>query len=419
MSDSESLVDLARAFDQQGLAEQAVHSLEEAAAAGSTEATALLGVWELLAHNVERNHESGLARLTEAAQRGDQPACCFMATLHAAGFAAAADWGLAGQWLIAAAKVGNERALVQLALLIDDAEQELRVRLLYAAAAGGSAIAPYFLGLSSLAVPGASTQQAGQVWMAIAATRGNPCAARLAQPLPGVPPLKAGPELGAAFWDRVAAAFAPQRFLAQPQIVVQMPDPPIVTAPGLLAPALCDYLVGLAAPLVQRAEVNDVRAGSRVHQMRTNSQARFGFTNTDVIGVLAARQVAQLAGEPFENQEDTMILRYRPGEAYEDHFDFVDPRVPGFAHELATRGQRIATVLVYLNDGYTGGHTEFPQLQWRFRGAPGDALAFRSVTVQGQPDLRTLHAGRPPQTGEKWILSKWLRDRPQLGRGSR
>jgi prolyl 4-hydroxylase len=114
-----------------------------------------------------------------------------------------------------------------------------------------------------------------------------------------------------------------------------------------------------------------------------------------------------------------MILRYRPGEAYEDHFDFVDPRVPGFAHELATRGQRIATVLVYLNDGYTGGHTEFPQLQWRFRGAPGDALAFRSVTVQGQPDLRTLHAGRPPQTGEKWILSKWLRDRAQLGRGSR
>lgn len=417
--DPAAQLDLARALDQQGQLEHAARWLRASAAGTNTEAIALLGVWELLAHNVERNHESGLARLTEAANRGDVPACCFMATLHAAGFAAQADWSLAGQWLIAAAKLGNDRALVQLALLTDDAETELRVRLLYAAAVRGSAIAPYFLALSSLAVPGQSTQQAGQVWMAIAATRGNPSAARLAQPLQGEPSLTPGPELGAAFWERVAAAFAPQRFLARPQVVVQMPDPPIVTAPGLLAPALCDYLMGLAAPLVQRAEVNDVREGSRVHQMRTNSQARFGFTNTDVIGVLAARQVAQLAGEPFEHQEDTMILRYRPGEAYEDHFDFVDPRVPAFAHELATQGQRIATVLVYLNDGYSGGYTEFPRLQWRFRGAPGDALAFRSVTANGEPDVRTLHAGRPPQTGEKWILSKWLRNRPQLGRSFR
>ena len=208
-------VDLARALDQQGQAEHAVRWLRVAATGGSTEGAALLGVWELLAHNVERNHESGLARLTEAAQRGDEPACCFMATLHAAGFAAQADWGLTCQWLIAAAKLGNDRALTQLALLTDDAETELRVRLLYAAAARGSAIAPYFLGLSSLAVPGPSTQQAGQVWLAIAATRGNPCAARLAHPLPGVPPLAAGPELGAAFWERVAAAFAPERFLGR------------------------------------------------------------------------------------------------------------------------------------------------------------------------------------------------------------
>jgi prolyl 4-hydroxylase len=409
-------VDLARAFDQQGEAEQAASWLTAAAAGGNTEAVALLGVWELLAHNVERNHDRGLARLTDAAKRGDEAACCFMATLHAAGFAASADWRLAGEWLIAAAKLGNDRALVQLALLSNDSETELRVRLLYAAAVGGSAIAPYFLGLSSLAVPGASTQQAGQVWLAIAAARGNPCAARFTQPLSAVPPLAAGPELTPSFWERVAAAFAPERFLGRAQAVVQVPDPPIMTATGLLPPALCDYLVGLAAPLMQRAEVNDVSEGTRVHQMRTNSQTCFGITNTDVIGILAARRVAELAGEPFENQEDTMILRYRPGEAYEDHFDFVDPRVPAFAHELATRGQRIATVLIYLNDDYSGGDTDFPRLGWRVRGARGDALAFRSVTVNGEPDLRTLHAGLPPRDGEKWVLSKWIRDRPQLGR---
>jgi prolyl 4-hydroxylase len=412
----EAQVDLALAFDRQGQGEQASHWLRMAVAGDSAEALALLGVWELLAHNVERNYPSGLARLTEAAQRGDHPACCFMATLHAAGFAVEADWRLACQWLIAAAKLGNDRALVQLALLTDDTETELRVRLLYAAAVRGSAIAPYFLGLSSLAVPGQKTQQAGQVWLAIAAARGNPCAARFTQPLPSVPPLAAGPALATTFWERVAAAFAPERFLGRPNAVVRVPDPRIVTATGLLPPALCDYLVGLAAPLLQRAAVNDVSEGSRVHEMRTNSQARFGITNTDVIGVLAARRAAELVGEPFENQEDTMILRYRPGEAYDDHFDFVDPRVPAFAHELATQGQRIATVLIYLNDDYSGGDTDFPRLGCRIRGARGDALAFRSVTVNGEPDLRTLHAGRPPRDGEKWVMSKWIRDRQQLGR---
>lgn len=418
--ESQAQVDLARVLDQQGEGEQAARWLAAAATGGSTEAVALLGAWELLAHNVERNHQSGLARLTQAAQRGDDHACCFMATLHAAGFAAQADWRLTSEWLIAAARLGNDRALVQLALLCDDSETELRIRLLYAAAVRGSAIAPYFLGLSSLAVPGGrGTEQAGQVWLAIAATRGNPCAARRAQPLSSLPQLAPGPELGEDFWKRVAATFAPQRFLGPAHVAVGVPDPPIMTATGLLPTAWCDYLADLAAPLLQRAEVNDVRAGSRVHHMRSNSQARFGFTNTDVIGVLAARRVAQLAGEPFENQEDMMILRYRPGEAYEDHFDFVDPRVPGFAQELATRGQRIATVLVYLNDDYSGGYTEFPRLQWRFRGAQGDALAFRSVTANGEPDPRTLHAGRPPQAGEKWVLSKWLRERPQLGRNFR
>ena len=37
---------------------------------------------------------------------------------------------------------------------------------------------------------------------------------------------------------------------------------------------------------------------------------------------------------------------------------------------------------------------------------------FRNVDAQGQPDPRTLHAGRPPTAGEKWLLSVWILDRP-------
>ena len=81
-------------------------------------------------------------------------------------------------------------------------------------------------------------------------------------------------------------------------------------------------------------------------------------------------------------------------------------------------GQRVATVLVYLNEDYEGGETDFPELGLRHRGAKGDALAFFSVDAAGAPDPRTRHAGRPPASGEKWVLSQFIRDRRMVPAGA-
>ena len=92
--------------------------------------------------------------------------------------------------------------------------------------------------------------------------------------------------------------------------------------------------------------------------------------------------------------------------------DYLDTTQPGYAREVAERGQRVATFLLYLNDDYEGGETEFPFLGFRYKGKKGDALLFWNVTPSGAPDLNTRHAGTPPTSGEKWVLSQWLRQRP-------
>jgi hypothetical protein len=89
--------------------------------------------------------------------------------------------------------------------------------------------------------------------------------------------------------------------------------------------------------------------------------------------------------------------------------DFLDPSEPGYLQDLRENGQRAATFLLYLNDDYEGGETEFPNLSWRYKGRKGDALLFWNVNASGAPDPRMLHAGRPPASGEKWIWSQWLR----------
>jgi prolyl 4-hydroxylase len=415
-NDPEAQLQLAQLLAASKDGERAASWLQRSAEAGNLSAGALLGAWLLLGYNLKQDEAAGIARLQDAAARGDAAANAFLATLHASGLAVPHDWRVATQWLIAAAKLGSDRAQTQLALLVGAGEMELRARLLLAAATRGNAIAPYFLGKALLDVDRPDARSSAALWLGVAAAAGNPCALRLAPASAGGIKLPSPPMLDDAFWSRVRDAIDFQPLLGAPSVTTQRHDPQLLTAARILPAEFCEYLIGIAAPLQQRAEVNDALGQAQVHEMRTNSHARFGLTNTDVIGVLAARRVAQVVGEPFENQEDTMVLRYLPGEAYDDHYDFVDPRVPQFQRELELQGQRIATVLIYLNEQYTGGETEFPELGWRYRGSQGDALAWRNVTAAGQPDMRTLHAGRPPVSGEKWLLSKWIRDRRQLGR---
>jgi prolyl 4-hydroxylase len=107
------------------------------------------------------------------------------------------------------------------------------------------------------------------------------------------------------------------------------------------------------------------------------------------------------------------VLHYDEGEEITDHFDFIDPKVPGYEQELARRGERVVTFLVYLNDDYGGGETAFPRLGISHKGRRGEGLYFVNALADG-PDVRMLHAGRPPLRGEKWIVSQFVRNRPVL-----
>jgi prolyl 4-hydroxylase len=51
----------------------------------------------------------------------------------------------------------------------------------------------------------------------------------------------------------------------------------------------------------------------------------------------------------------------------------------------------------------------------KLKGAAGDAFLFHNCdAATGTPDRATLHAGLPVTSGQKWLLSKWLRAKPFL-----
>jgi len=176
--------------------------------------------------------------------------------------------------------------------------------------------------------------------------------------------------------------------------------------------AFCDWIIGRARWKLDAARVQDPATGEvRQMDVRTNSGTGFSLVESDLLLQMVNARVGAAIGVPLSHQEPTNVLHYAPGEEYRAHYDYFTQAEPHVG-DLQVAGQRTVTVLIYLNDDYEGGETDFPELGWRYKGSTGDALMFWNTTPEGEPDPRTLHAGLPPTRGEKWLYSKWVRAKP-------
>lgn len=201
--------------------------------------------------------------------------------------------------------------------------------------------------------------------------------------------------------------------ITQKQVLSE--SPLITRFPDFISTPVCDWLIQRASDRLARALVYDPVSGQDIeHHDRNNTSAGFNLAETDLVNILAQMRMAAAAGVPFRHLEGQTILHYNPGEEIRNHYDFVDPSLPDYEEEIRKNGQRIITFLVYLNDSYEGGSTDFPELGISHDGALGEGLFFTNSLNDGSSDLRTLHAGRPPVSGEKWVISQFIRNRPMF-----
>lgn len=202
------------------------------------------------------------------------------------------------------------------------------------------------------------------------------------------------------------------RWLTPPAPRALLQGPAVLAVEGFLPAAVCDWMRGRADTLMAPAAVYDPLTGeARQESARNNRAAQLDLSRMDVVTAVVRERIARTAGLPVSGLEWTQVLGYAVGQTFDWHYDWLDPALPGFARDLARRGQRIATCLVYLNDDYEGGETAFEAGDLRWRGRKGDALMWANTLPDGGIDRRTRHAGLPPTRGEKWVLSQWLRGR--------
>lgn len=199
--------------------------------------------------------------------------------------------------------------------------------------------------------------------------------------------------------------------MATIKLVISLNSPRLMVLDDFLSDAECDVLVQLSKAKMEDSTVIDPVTGQFVkHPERTSRGTHFEHQSSDIV-IAIENRIAEVFGFETKQQEAIQILQYALGGEYKAHFDFFSPSDASSHALIAEGGQRLATLIMYLNTPLEGGSTDLPNLGLSIRAKKGSALYFENINQQGEVDERTLHAGMPIIAGEKWIATKWLRER--------
>jgi prolyl 4-hydroxylase len=204
-----------------------------------------------------------------------------------------------------------------------------------------------------------------------------------------------------AFLDHITC----EKRLAEvtPRIISQ--DPYVALYPGLFSGAECKYLAVLGTPWLERATVLGLDGQPRMDLVRDAESCSVPNLAEDLVVQAINRCIAKATGTQASWGEPLNILTYAPGQQYKPHHDGTG------ADNVSVR---TLTALIWLNDQFEGGETDFPKINVRVRGAVGDMLVFKNVRENGEFDERMIHAGLPVTQGVKWMASRWIRSEPYL-----
>jgi prolyl 4-hydroxylase len=180
-------------------------------------------------------------------------------------------------------------------------------------------------------------------------------------------------------------------------VLMRLARPRIAVLGNVLSAEECAAVITLGAPRLAPSTVVDPGSGADLAAAHRSSEGMFFDLCENALIAGIDRRVSELMGLP--------------------HHDFLVPQNDANRASLARSGQRVSTLVMYLNDVPAGGATVFPDLGLEVAPRRGHGVYFDYANAAGQVDHATLHAGAAVELGEKWVLTKWMRARPFVAAG--
>lgn len=209
-------------------------------------------------------------------------------------------------------------------------------------------------------------------------------------------------------------------------------EPRVVRLHEIITPKEAEHLRRAALPLLERSTVNS-GAGLKTSDFRIAKTAWLPSASDELVARLEQR-LGSILQVNMEGAEHLQVVNYGLGGFYGPHLDsarsFLEqhagaPQTNEGARQAPVAGpdeseapvatlrhnDRLATVLIYLNQVAAGGATVFPKLNLTVEPVERSAVVWFNIHPRGHSDERTLHTGCPVLLGSKWIATKWPRER--------
>ncbi len=199
------------------------------------------------------------------------------------------------------------------------------------------------------------------------------------------------------------------------KVALRLSRPEVMLVDGFMSDTECEELIEQSRHKLLPSTIVDPQSGDRRVIAARSSEGTYFQRGENALVQRLERRISELMNWPVERGEGIQVLRYQAGAEYSPHFDYFPEQNSGSALHLAQGGQRVATLVMYLKDVIEGGETVFPDVGLSVTPKRGSAVYFSYVNSLGQVDPATLHAGAPVLAGEKWIATKWMRQRQYGG----
>ena len=197
-------------------------------------------------------------------------------------------------------------------------------------------------------------------------------------------------------------------------VIMHSPDPILYVVNNFLSNDECDAFIQASQGRLKPSTV--ISPDKHVqHSSRTSENCWIEHNANDIVHEVSKR-FSILVQMPIRNAEQYQLVYYKKGAQYKPHFDSFDYDTDDGKKNWKPGGQRMVTVLAYLNDVEEGGGTGFPEIGVTIKAKKGDVVVFHNTlpatptTTRPMVHPRSLHGGMPVIKGEKWMVNLWFRE---------
>ena len=178
-----------------------------------------------------------------------------------------------------------------------------------------------------------------------------------------------------------------------------------IIIPNILNESECNAIIDYATEFIAEQNIIEGR-----YVYTKNKQHTFAKKDNETIKPILEK-LAKRVNIPYENMENPLIVRYLPYQYYMEHNDSCCDQNDRCRDFIKRGGQRLMTLIVYLNDDFEGGSTYFKKLNLNLKAPKGGAIAFHSLAQNSDKcHPNGLYQEQPLNKGSKWAMHVWFRE---------